>query len=537
MAVSDDVMNMLGVQDDSQAKQPSVVSSAPLPSFDVSKKYGTPDQILNNLAGVESSNNPYAINEDSKAMGKYQFTPDTAARLHKNGIKFNAFDENEARAAADYYIQQLVRENGGDYKKAIAAYGGFKKTDPTEYVNKVLKGVSFTEPQSAETPQEQPGPIESGVMEQLGLEPEGETYKPIELNIVTSSQSPSQYGGETPEFTPEEISKGTAPFAAAADLVAGGVAGMAKTSAYWLSRMSGMSPEEAEKTAQRGDVLENPIGKLAGLINTPEYQNSLPMQAANLIGQAANYPGKKLSEATGLHPLDAQYGTNFLMMAVPEAAGLKGAIASDVARGAEAQAQGVLGAGRARAAGIRAEQAATRPPELGVVNTEPVLQKSAATQLQDQFAARQATPGSVGAAGATPMANAAASGASPELMAAIQKASKSGPVSPEVVARHVEADTLPVPMKLSEGQATRDPALWSDEYNKSTDNTPFRSQQKQQLVQNFQAIEERARPNITTNNPVQDGEAAIEAYKAYDAPIKARIDELYKELELSLIHI
>lgn len=528
MAVSDDVLNMLGVQDASQAKQ---LNAAPLLSFDISKKYGTPDQILDNLGGVESSNNPFAVNKESKAIGKYQFLPETASMLHKKGIKFNPFDEKESRAAADYYIQQLVKDNGGDYKKAMAAYGGFKTADPSSYVNKVLKGVDLSSPQAAETPTEQPGPIESGVMEQLGFTPEGETYKPIELNIETTSQSPSQYGGENPEFTPEEVSKGSAPFAAAADVVAGGVAGMAKTSAYWLSRMSGMSPEEAEKIAQRGDVLENPIGKFSGLINTPEYQNSLPMQAANLIGQVANYPGQKLSEATGLHPLDAQYGTNFLMMAVPEAAGLKGAIASDVARGAEAQAQGVLASGRARAAGLREEQAAARPPELGVVNTEPVLQKSAPEQLQDQFAARQATPGSVGAAGATPLQIASASGASPQLIAAIQKASKSGDISPEVVTRHVEADTLPVPMQLREGQATRDPAIWADEYNKRTDDAAFRGQQNQKLVQNFQAIDERARPSVTTSNAVQDGEAAIEAYKAYDAPIKARVDALYKDLE------
>jgi hypothetical protein len=66
--------------------------------------------------------------------------------LHKQGMKFNAFDEKEARAAADYYISQLAKQNGGDYAKAMAQYGGFITKDPTQYVGKVLQGVSTTEP-------------------------------------------------------------------------------------------------------------------------------------------------------------------------------------------------------------------------------------------------------------------------------------------------------------------------------------------------------------------------------------------------------
>ena len=120
--------------------------------FDVHKTYGTPAKLLDNLSGAESSHDPYAINPDTKALGRYQFTPDTVAMLHKQGIKFNAFDPDESRAAADYYLQLLVKQNGGDYTKAIKDYGGYKKADPTKYLAQVLNGVDLTPAQPATPP-------------------------------------------------------------------------------------------------------------------------------------------------------------------------------------------------------------------------------------------------------------------------------------------------------------------------------------------------------------------------------------------------
>jgi hypothetical protein len=114
--------------------------------------FKTPEKLLDNLRVVESSKDEFALHPDSKAMGPYQFLPETAQMLNKQGIKFNPFDENEARSAADQYIQKLVKENGGDYKKALAAYGGFKTKDPSGYVNKVLKGVDLSKRETSPTP-------------------------------------------------------------------------------------------------------------------------------------------------------------------------------------------------------------------------------------------------------------------------------------------------------------------------------------------------------------------------------------------------
>lgn len=118
-----------------------VAAPAALPQSPASVgKYGTPTHILDGLRHVESRGNQYAINTDSKAMGQYQFTPDTVATLHKKGIKFNPFEPTEARDAADQYITTLAKQNGGDYSKALAQYGGFKTKDPSKYISDVMKG-------------------------------------------------------------------------------------------------------------------------------------------------------------------------------------------------------------------------------------------------------------------------------------------------------------------------------------------------------------------------------------------------------------
>ena len=158
--------------------------------FSPEKSYGTPSKLLDNLGMVESTDNPYAVNKDSKAMGKHQFIPDTAAMLNKQGVKFNPFDEKESRAAADYYIQQLVKQNGGDYYKALAAYGGY--SDPskaTGYVNKILNGVDLgKQPTStANQPQPQTTPVQSsGIIKRYDETPEqfNERRKSIEAGAI-----------------------------------------------------------------------------------------------------------------------------------------------------------------------------------------------------------------------------------------------------------------------------------------------------------------------------------------------------------------
>lgn len=142
-------------------------------AFDINKSYGTPEKLLDNLRIAESSGDPYAVHSTSGAMGAYQFMPQTVAAFHKQGIKFNPFDEKEARAAADYYISQLAAKNGGDYRKAMAQYGGFVTKDPTQYVDKVLNGVNFTTAPAttADTQRTPNAPIASAVSSTVNTQP------------------------------------------------------------------------------------------------------------------------------------------------------------------------------------------------------------------------------------------------------------------------------------------------------------------------------------------------------------------------------
>lgn len=97
------------------------------------------DQLLDSLRRVESGKDRFAINKETKAMGPYQFLPETVQMLHKQGIEFNPFNEQESRNAAKTYLEQLVKRTGS-VEKALAAYGGFVTKDPTSYVQNVMQG-------------------------------------------------------------------------------------------------------------------------------------------------------------------------------------------------------------------------------------------------------------------------------------------------------------------------------------------------------------------------------------------------------------
>lgn len=123
-------------------------------------RFGTPLSILASLGNVESSNNPHAIGPPIKdangkivnAIGKYQFIPSTVDMLAKQGITGNPMIPAQAQDMASQYLQQLQAKNGGDWTKTLADYGGFNKTDPTGYVNKVLAGAGGLPPTAGGPP-------------------------------------------------------------------------------------------------------------------------------------------------------------------------------------------------------------------------------------------------------------------------------------------------------------------------------------------------------------------------------------------------
>src|ERR1700761_1928640 len=113
----DDLLSTLQQATGATAAQPPTGGSAP--AFDPTKSYGTPTAMLNNLENQESSGGKNLVNAKTGAMGPYQFTPSTLAMLRNQGVKFDPFDPQESRAAADWYIQQLKQQNGETYQGAL----------------------------------------------------------------------------------------------------------------------------------------------------------------------------------------------------------------------------------------------------------------------------------------------------------------------------------------------------------------------------------------------------------------------------------
>jgi hypothetical protein len=153
--------------------------------------------------------------------------------------------------------------------------------------------------------------------------------------------------------------------------------------------------------------------------------------------------------------------------------------------------------------------------------------KPSAQELLNANAASQ----SMGAAAAAP--NLAAM--SPELRAAVTSEAQrtGGAVNAAVLARHAEADSLPVKMQLTEGQATQDPTILSNEMNSRGSNKALAdryNQQNEQLKENLQEFRDRIGPDVYTAQQVEHGDTLIDAYKKKAAAADADVTAKYQAL-------
>ena len=155
-------------------------------------------------------------------------------------------------------------------------------------------------------------------------------------------------------------------------------------------------------------------------------------------------------------------------------------------------------------------------------------------------AAGQPAPfGSVGAAAATRGASldTAIAMATPELRTTLETVrARGGRINQQALDRHLEADSLPIPVRLTEGQATGDIVKISDEFNKrgqpGGEAIAYRlKNQNDALQQNLVAIRDSAAPNVYGTNVVENGQSLINAYKAIDETRNLQIRSLYRQLE------
>lgn len=161
--------------------------------------------------------------------------------------------------------------------------------------------------------------------------------------------------------------------------------------------------------------------------------------------------------------------------------------------------------------------------ELPTVRIEPV--KTTEAGLRSAGAAAVPTEATI---------KAAVSQASPELQQTVAGIPVNK-VNVPVLQRHVEADTLPVPIRLTEGQATGDPVIISNEMNRrgkpgNEELVNRLNEQNAQLTDNLTAIREQAAPDAFGTRPIEHGQSLIDSYKEINNALEADIGGKYQAL-------
>lgn len=394
---------------------------------------------IDRLVKTESSKNPYAINKETKAMGYGQFTPETLAMLHKQGIKFDPFDEQQARGAIRTYLNRLTEQTGSK-QGALKAYGGFVTKDPSAYINKIL--VSGEQPQakatdsfdsflSGATP-EPKEPEKPKTISQVGKEFGKEVMKPLSKMSLEGFKKESILAPAI-EYTASSL----------------GLPGFT---------------EEDKKAAQ-----EKLLAKGKGFVEGVKQIVTNPLETAKAVGtELTEHPGRFIGETIK--------GTIY----DPELA--------------------VLPVG------------AAKPAEKLISKAGEAI-SPAAKALAEQFARKEPAMVGVGAAEAqkATVLKQAIDTASPELSAALKKLDPKN-VDLDVLAKRVEADSLPIPLQYTKGQATGDPVLISQEMNargKEPKLAEVFNQQNKILQENATLMKDKVAPDVFTESHVADAQGLI----------------------------
>ena len=364
-------------------------------------------------------------------------------------------------------------------------------------------------------------------------------------NAVTTV--PTKVKGKSGQF----LSDLGASTAALADTLYSPVPALAGMVTYAGARAF-QSPEEAAKTQQKvAGALDKPFGKTFGVSETPAYKGEASQQITEFISENMSKGADWISRQTGMPKADVEYYMGLGTIAAPGLAKTKPvqavtkAVGEEVGLAGQALKQGaqkVTPAPVQRAVGNVVEAIApgtTNMPGKTPVRTLGNPQVAPYAQPQPAAPAQvpPAAPGraSVGAA-ATPDATIiqqALTTATPEFQQLYSNMPLDKANTP-VVLRHLEGDSLPVPVRLTEGQATGDLVKISREQNLRGKNPEFAyrfQEQNQALVDNMPAIRERAAPDVYAPKTIDSSQAIIDAYKALDNERSETISAAYKALE------
>lgn len=159
----------------------------------------------------------------------------------------------------------------------------------------------------------------------------------------------------------------------------------------------------------------------------------------------------------------------------------------------------------------------------GVAAPKPIVPTVAESA---QAAANKAASATDAGAAAVPID---ATKLTPETQATLAKVKDANPTA---LTRHADAETLPVPVRLTAGQARGDAAMISDEFNrKGHENNAIGNlynEQDQAMQDNLSTIHRESAPTAVGNDEIQNGQSVIDSLKRYDEPKVQAINTAYK---------
>ena len=349
--------------------------------------------------------------------------------------------------------------------------------------------------------------------------------------------------------------------ASLADVGINAVTGMLDVGAYPLAKayygsVGGLSPEEASAKARAETTSpKDVIGRSLGITETQQYKGEASRQAMNFVGEHIGEGVDKIDQGLknlgiNLPKSDIENMVNQATFLVP--GGMKAAATSKAGQavgsaatkigqavGQEAAYAGQAIKGITPAPIQRAAGAVTQGVLRGVEAVAPGTTniKPAVTLAGPEQAAPYAGRVSAGAA-AVPdaaMIQQALLSATPEFQN-LYGAMPLDKLNMPVVLRHLEGDSLPVPVRLTEGQATGDLVKISKEMNQrgTPEGQPLAyrlNEQNKALAENVPAIREQAAPDVYSTKTIDSSQALIDTYKTLDNTARSEISTAYKALE------
>jgi hypothetical protein len=343
--------------------------------------------------------------------------------------------------------------------------------------------------------------------------------------------------------------------ASLADTTIGGIIpAVAGPLTYAGARALQLSPAEAAASEKSVvGALEKPFGKTFGVTESPAYKGELSREIMDFIGENVGKGAKYIAEQTGIPESDVANMIGTGLVGVAPAVGqvtapVRRALGSGVYEIIEPVARGID-----EFAGKPVPAAVERPrvePTMAAPLTEAAGSGAmSATQLADtqaafaqrQAAARAVAPvaapaaGSVGAAAVPTITTIqqALLGATPELKAVLTGIPFEQTNVPTFM-RHIEADSLPVPIRLTKGQASGDIVQLSNEQNRRGKDTQLAQRFNEQnglLIDNINEIRTNAAPDAYGTKIIENSQGIIDAYKTIDGDRNKKISTAYKALE------